>query len=59
MIIRLFQGLGGYRRAVYTEFRSLGDIPVTLYGNEIERNSTVELKANLKGLVSLENRTHH
>jgi hypothetical protein len=47
-------GAGWVPQGGYTEFRSLGDIPVTLYGNEIERNSTVELKANLKGLVSLE-----
>jgi len=47
-------GAGWVVRGGYTEFRSLVDIPVTIYGNEIERNSMVELKANLKGLVSME-----
>ena len=37
-----------------TEFRSHGDIPVTLYGNGIERGTQVRLQGNLKGLVGLE-----
>ena len=38
----------------FTEFRSLGDIPVTLYGNDIEQNMRVSMTGNLKGIVSLE-----
>ena len=38
----------------FTEFRSLADIPVTIYGNDIEHNAPVQIAANLKGLVSQE-----
>ena len=47
-------GAGWIPQGGYTEFRSLSDIPVTLYGNDIERNTSVQMQANLKGLVSLE-----
>lgn len=47
-------GAGWVPQGGYTEFRSLADIPVTLYGNDIERNFPLELQANLKGLVSME-----
>ena len=47
-------GAGWTPQGGYTEFRSLGDIPVTLYGTDIENNATVSLTANLKGLVGLE-----
>lgn len=47
-------GAGWVPQGGYTEFRSLADIPVTLYGNDIERNFPLELRANLKGLVSME-----
>lgn len=47
-------GAGWAPEGGFTEFRSLGDIPVTLYGKDIERNTAVNLTGNLKGLVSLE-----
>ena len=47
-------GAGWLPQGGFTEFRSLGDIPVTLYGNDIERNAPVQITANLKGLVSQE-----
>ncbi|MHC1760244.1 MAG: hypothetical protein AB9917_12155 [Negativicutes bacterium] len=47
-------GAGWSPQGGFTEFRSLGDIPVTLYGKDIERNSAVSMTGNLKGLVSLE-----
>jgi hypothetical protein len=47
-------GAGWAPQGGFTEFRSLGDIPVTLYGNDIERGVAVSLTGNLKGLVSLE-----
>jgi len=47
-------GAGWMPQGGFTEFRSLGDIPVTLYGNDIERNAAVSLTGNLRGLVSLE-----
>ena len=47
-------GAGWTPKGGFTEFRSLGDIPVTLYGKDIERNTSVGMTGNLKGLVSLE-----
>lgn len=47
-------GAGWAAQGGFTEFRSLGDIPVTLYGTDIERNLEVRMTGNLKGLVSLE-----
>ena len=47
-------GAGWAPQGGFTEFRSLGDIPVTLYGYDIETNLPVELSGNLRGLVSLE-----
>jgi hypothetical protein len=47
-------GAGWIPRGGYTEFRSLADIPVTLYGTDIECNAPVQISGNLKGLVSLE-----
>jgi len=47
-------GAGWVPQGGFTEFRSLGDIPVTVYGSDIERNVAVSLTGNLKGLVSLE-----
>ena len=50
----VISGAGWSPQGGFTEFRSLGDIPVTLYGNDIEKNTMVSLSGNLKGLVSLE-----
>ena len=47
-------GAGWAPQGGYTEFRSPGDIPVTLYGSDIENGLQVSLQGNLKGLVSLE-----
>ena len=47
-------GAGWIPQGGYTEFRSLADIPVTLYGTDIECNAPVQISGNLKGLVSLE-----
>ncbi len=47
-------GAGWAPQGGFTEFRSLGDIPVTLYGTDIERDSAVSMTGNLRGLVSLE-----
>lgn len=38
----------------YTEFRSKTDIPVTLYGTDLESGKEVSIKANLGGLVEQE-----
>lgn len=50
----VISGAGWVPQGGWTEFRSLGDIPVTLYGNDVARNTRVSLEGNLKGLVSLE-----
>jgi len=50
----VISGAGWVPQGGFTEFRSLGDIPVTVYGSDIERNVAVSLTGNLKGLVSLE-----
>lgn len=50
----LVSGAGWVPQGGFTEFRSLGDIPVTLYGHDVESNLPVELAGNLRGLVSLE-----
>ena len=47
-------GAGWTPQGGFTEFRSLGDIPVTLYGTDTERDSAVSMTGNLRGLVSLE-----
>ena len=47
-------GAGWAPQGGFTEFRSLGDIPVTLYGTDIERGAPVRLQGNLKGLVGQE-----
>lgn len=47
-------GAGWVPQGGFTEFRSLGDIPVTLYGSDTERNAAISMTGNLKGLVSLE-----
>ena len=50
----VISGAGWAPQGGWTEFRSLRDIPVTLYGNDIERESRISLRGNLKDLVSLE-----
>ena len=50
----IVSGAGWIPQGGYTEFRSPGDIPVTLYGSDIESGTTVSLRGNLKGLVGLE-----
>jgi hypothetical protein len=50
----VISGAGWIPQGGYTEFRSLDDIPVTVYGMDIERNVKVSLTGNLKGLVSFE-----
>ena len=50
----IISGAGWIPQGGFTEFRSLGDIPVTLYGQDVERNVAVSMTGNLKGLVSLE-----
>lgn len=47
-------GAGWIPQGGLTEFRSLRDIPVTLYGADLERGNRVSLQGNLKDLVSLE-----
>ena len=47
-------GAGWVPQGGFTEFRSQADIPVTLYGTDIERNAPVQICGNLKGLVSLD-----
>ena len=47
-------GAGWVPQGGCTEFRSPGDIPVTLYGSDIERGTRVSLQGNLKGLIELE-----
>ena len=47
-------GAGWVPQGGFTEFRSPGDIPVTLYGSDIENGMRVCLRGNLKGLVGLE-----
>ena len=47
-------GAGWIPQGGFTEFRSLDDIPVTLYGHDVEDNSSVSMTANLRGLVGME-----
>lgn len=47
-------GAGWVPDGGYTEFRSKADIPVTLYGTDLENGQKVSVKANLGGLVSQE-----
>lgn len=47
-------GAGWAPQGGYTEFRDKSDIPVTLYGNDLETGRQVSITANLGGLVELE-----
>lgn len=47
-------GAGWSPQGGYTEFRDKSDIPVTLYGNDLETGQEVRITANLGGLVELE-----
>ena len=47
-------GAGWLPEGGYTEFRSAADIPVTIYGHELEKGSKVSITANLGGLVEKE-----
>lgn len=47
-------GAGWAPQGGYTEFRDKSDIPVTLYGNDLETGQQVSITANLGGLVELE-----
>ena len=47
-------GAGWAPQGGYTEFRDKSDIPVTLYGNDLETGRQVSMTANLGGLVELE-----
>lgn len=47
-------GAGWVPLGGYTEFRSAGDIPVTIYGNAVEDGGPVSIQGNLKGIVSME-----
>lgn len=47
-------GAGWTAQGGYTEFRDKSDIPVTIYGADLESGEQVSIKANLGGLVELE-----
>lgn len=47
-------GAGWIPQGGFTEFRSMNDIPVTLYGHDVEDNSAISMTANLRGLVGME-----
>jgi hypothetical protein len=47
-------GAGWIPEGGYTEFRDQRDIPVTLYGTDIESGQKVSVSGNLGGLVELE-----
>jgi hypothetical protein len=47
-------GAGWAPQGGYTEFRDKSDIPVTIYGSDLETGEQVNIKANLGGLVELE-----
>lgn len=47
-------GAGWVPRGGFTEFKNCSDIPVTIYGSDLQNQTPVEMTANLKGLVSLE-----
>lgn len=50
----VISGAGWTAQGGWTEFRSLQDIPVNFYGNDIESGGGVGLQGNLRDLVSLE-----
>lgn len=50
----VISGAGWVPAGGYTEFRDSADIPVTVYGTDLERGREVSVKANLGGLVSQE-----
>ncbi|HWR40466.1 MAG TPA: hypothetical protein VN611_13285 [Patescibacteria group bacterium] len=47
-------GAGWTAEGGYTEFRASDDIPVTIYGHDLETGKEVCIKANLGGLVTQE-----
>ncbi len=47
-------GAGWTPQGGYTEFKNCADIPVTLYGIDLEDQRPLSMQANLRGLVSLE-----
>lgn len=47
-------GAGWVPAGGYTEFRAKTDIPVTIYGTDLESGAEVSIKANLGGLVQQE-----
>lgn len=47
-------GAGWSVRGGYTEFRDKSDIPVTVYGADLETGQEISITANLGGLVELE-----
>lgn len=50
----VISGAGWMPEGGYTEFRDKHDIPVTIYGTDIQSGQEVSLKGNLGGLVELE-----
>jgi hypothetical protein len=47
-------GAGWMPAGGYTEFRDSSDIPITLYGSDLETGREVSIKANVGGLVTQE-----
>ncbi|MDF2873870.1 MAG: hypothetical protein K0R22_553 [Sporomusa sp.] len=47
-------GAGWSPQGGYTEFRDKSDIPVTVYGTDLETGQEISITANLGGLVELE-----
>lgn len=50
----VISGAGWLPEGGYTEFRAAGDIPVTLYGKDLETGDVISIQANLGGLVTQE-----
>ncbi|EGO62664.1 hypothetical protein [Acetonema longum] len=50
----VISGAGWLPEGGYTEFRAASDIPVTLYGKDLETGDEISIRANLGGLVSQE-----
>lgn len=50
----VISGAGWMPEGGYTEFRDKRDIPVTLYGTDIESGQKISITGNLGGLVELE-----
>ena len=50
----VISGAGWTPQGGYTEFRGAADIPVTIYGIDLETNREVSITANLGGLVEKE-----